>query len=205
MNPVLQWGRGIEPAETAGSEVVHQQQPEDPRGGAVRLLAHDLIDQSFEGGDPGLALAPSKDFRSSHVPGGQVGPGAEALELVFHARRPTPGRRYGPVDAVAGLDAGFLVRREDVVVGGQWAAFPAVGVEIKDATGLLLEVGVPREDPTPVLPRADRVLGQPTPDRGLADGGNDAPADGLPPDVRNVEPRQRQLVLVEELAGERLN
>jgi len=47
----------------------------------------------------------------------------------------------------------------------QQLALPAAFVEIQDRVGLLQEPWIAREDPRAVLPRPDRVLGQPARDR----------------------------------------
>jgi hypothetical protein len=81
--------------------------------------------------------------------------------------------------AVPRLDRGLLVAADDVVAGMQQLAFPAAGVQVEDAAGVGGEVGVAREDPGAVLPRLDRVLGQPAPDGHAGDLLADPAADRL--------------------------
>ena len=54
-------------------------------------------DEPLEGGDPGLAFAAAEDLGPPHVPGRQVGPGAQALVLVLDPHRlgPAPGGSVG--------------------------------------------------------------------------------------------------------------
>jgi glycosyltransferase 2 family protein len=60
----------------------------------------------------------------------------------------------------------------------EWLAVDLAGVEVEGAGGLGSEVGVAGEDPGAVLPGFDRVGGQPAPDGGAGDGGDDALLDG---------------------------
>ena len=110
--------------------------------------------------DPVLGCAAVEQLRAAGVPGGQVAERALAFVLVLDALAALDGGGGGQrrVLAAPGLDRGLLVAADDVVAGMQQLAFPAAGVEVKDAAGLGGEVGVAREDPGAVLPRLDRVL-----------------------------------------------
>jgi len=66
------------------------------------------------------------------------------------------------VTAVQGLELGFLVGADHVVVRAQWLAFPSAGIQVEHASGLGAEVGVAGKDPGPVLPGLDRIGGQPS-------------------------------------------
>jgi hypothetical protein len=77
-----------------------------------------------------------------------------------------PGcRRRAGMQARACLDRRFRVGAEHHVAGFKQLAFPAPRIQVEHRAGLLKEVRVARKDPRPVLPRADRVVGQPPPDR----------------------------------------
>jgi len=106
--------------------------------------------------------------------------------------------------ALSGLDRGFRVGADDHVAGLKQLAFPAPRVQVEHRAGLLKEVRVAREDPRAVLPRADRVVGQPTSDRRrrrVADGVlNDEAMD-----LRATEARQRQTVRLGRLARDCLD
>ena len=76
------------------------------------------------------------------------------------------------MQALTRLDGGLLVGRDDEIGLVQGDSLPSAVIEIEGATGLEGEVGVAREDPAAVLPRADGVVVQPAPDGGLAEGGS---------------------------------
>jgi len=80
---------------------------------------------------------------------------------------------------LAGLDRGFLIGADDVVAGMQAFALPGAGVEVEDRPGAVCEQRVAREDPGAVLPRLDRVLGEPSPDGHARDLLDDAAGDRL--------------------------
>ena len=82
------------------------------------------------------------------------------------------------MQALVRLDGGLLVGRDNEIGLLQGSTLPSAVIEIQDAASLAGEVGVAREDPAAVLPRADGVVMQPTPDGGFADGGSDAAGAG---------------------------
>jgi hypothetical protein len=138
---------------------------------AVRLDAHELLDQLVKGDDPILGGAAVKQLGAARVPRRQVTQRAASLVLVLDALPALDARCRGErwMLAVAGLDRGFLITAHDVVAGVQQLAFPAAGVQVEDPAGLGGEVGIAREDPAAVLPGLDRILRQPPPDRHAGD------------------------------------
>ena len=78
------------------------------------------------------------------------------------------------------------------------------GVEVKREGGLLGEVGVAREDPGTRLPRLDRVLVQPAPDRRRRRFSH-APLDHQAVQLNPGESGERQLVGARQLARDRLD
>jgi hypothetical protein len=64
--------------------------------------------------------------------------------------------------AAAGLDGGLLVGGDHMIVVPQWFPVPFPVVEIEYPLSLGGEVGVGDEDPRPVLPGFEGVLGQPS-------------------------------------------
>ena len=142
---------------------------EDAPGRAVRLGAHDLLDEPAEGLDPGPWLTAPEELGPMDVPGGQILEGPATLVLVLDAHGPTDRRRQRRVTADPGLDARLLVGTDDELVAPERAAVPLAGVEVEDACRLGPEVGVTGEDPAAVGPRLDRVLVEPAPDRRVAD------------------------------------
>lgn len=65
--------------------------------------------------------------------------------------------------APAGLNAGFLVSRDDKFVVFEGFTFPGAFIQIQDSVGLDGKVGVPWEDPTAAVPRANGVFMEPPP------------------------------------------
>jgi hypothetical protein len=138
---------------------------------AVGLDAHELVDELVKRDDPVLGGAAIKQPGAAGVPGGEIAQRAASVVLVFDALAALDGRRGGQrrVLAIARLDRGLLIAAHDVVAGVQQFAFPAPGIQVKDPAGLGSELGVAGEDPGAVLPRLDRVLGEPAPDRDPGD------------------------------------
>jgi hypothetical protein len=63
------------------------------------------------------------------------------------------------------LDRRLRVGTDDHVAGLEQLALPAPRVQVKHPPGLLQKIGVAGEDPRTVLPRFDRILGEPAADR----------------------------------------
>jgi hypothetical protein len=72
------------------------------------------------------------------------------------------GRR---MPAAERLQLRLLVGADHVLAGSQPLALKGSGVEVEHPAGLLRKGGVTRKDPRARLPRLDRVLVQPAPDR----------------------------------------
>ena len=52
------------------------------------------------------------------------------------------------------MNAGLFVCGDDVIIGTQWSALPDAFVKIQDGSGFVGKVGIAREDPASMLPRA---------------------------------------------------
>src|ERR1700739_1076838 len=76
--------------------------------------------------------------------------------------------------AVPGLNAGLLVGAQNEVARPQRLDLPATGIEIEDRSGLAREPRIAREYPTAMAPRAQRILTEPTPERGATNSIDDA-------------------------------
>jgi hypothetical protein len=150
---------------------------------AVGRDRHELLDQLIERLDPVLGGAAVEDLRPAGIPGGQVAERSLALVLVLDLL-PVPGpdgqRR---VLARPRLDRWLLVSAHHEVARFQQLALEAALVEVEDRAGLLLEVRVAREVPRVVVPRTDRVLGQPAPYRRPGDLRDDPALDRLAGDL----------------------
>jgi len=147
--------------------------PEHPAGRGVGLDAHDLLDEPPERLDAGASLVAAEHLRAMDIRWSEMLQRASALE--FHALYATAGSRQGLVAAGAGLVIGGY----DEIMLAECLALVDPSVEVENASGLDLELWVTGKDPWPLLPRSDRVLGQPAPDPGPRDLGDDSSADDL--------------------------
>jgi hypothetical protein len=186
-----------------GGPVVHD--PEHAIGGAVRGARHHLSDQPVERNDPRLVFAATKDPGSVNVPGGEVRPGTHPLVPMLEADRPTRPRRRGGVFPPASLDAGLLIRTQDLVPVPQPATLPHLLVEVEDPARLLWEVGILGEDPPMNYPGPDGVLGKPAPDGCLADRRHDPALCSGSPKLRHAEARPRKTEMVGGLTDDALD
>jgi len=136
-------------------------------GLAVGLDRHELLNERVERDDPVGRGAAIEQLRAPGIPGGEVAQRVLAFVLVLDALA-APDRGCGGQRGVLAsprLDRGLLITADDVVAGMQQFAFPAATVEVEDTAGLDGELGIAGEDPGAVLPRPDRVFGEPAPDR----------------------------------------
>ena len=96
------------------------------------------------------------------VVGGEVGQGAAAGVFELDASV-APGCGWlSPVASLQGLELGFLIGTDHIIVGTERVALPPPGIQIEHPGGLGLEIGVTGKDPGPVLPGLDRIGGQPS-------------------------------------------
>ena len=138
------------------------------------------------------------------VPGGEVGQRATAAVLELDQRRTArpDGQRLMP--APERLQLGLLIGADDVLVGAQALALKDTGVEVERAAGLGREVGVARGDRRARLPRLDRVVVQPAPDRCRRRVGH-AALDHQPVQLSARETAERQAARHGQLARDRLD
>src|SRR5579862_463888 len=155
-----------------GRAVIHD--PKDPSGALVGFLRHDLLDQVAKGLYACGAFATTKHLGSSHIPSRQVSQCATAFIFELHAHGLLGSRRQARMQADAGLDAGFLVGGNYVIVGFQSPAFPDSLIEIEHALGLGLKLRIAREYPAAMLSGTNGVLIEPAPNRTAANFGYDA-------------------------------
>jgi hypothetical protein len=99
------------------------------------------------------------------------------------------------------LDAGLLIRREDILVGAERSAFPSAVVEVDHRLGELAEVRVPRELPIAEAPRSEGVGPEPSGD-GRAAGSVGHLVTDLPSDVGIGEAAERKPSASGQFAGE---
>jgi len=197
----------LEPVDAALSAVRRAvvDDPKDATSRAIRFSAHDLVDQSIEGGDSGVAFTATEELGSVDIPGGQVSPGPLALVVMFDSHGSPRHRPSRGVNASSGLDAGFLVCRDDELVHPQRSTVPSAGVEIEDASRFGAKVGILGEDPAAVTPRADRVLAEPAPEGGLCDGGHNPTSNDQALELREAQPGKGQTQPMGQLTGQGLD
>ena len=88
--------------------------------------------------------------------------------------RPPGACRRGRVASDARLDAGLLIRANDVFPAVQSARLPISPLEVQHAAAFSDELRAARKDPVLILPRLNRVVIQDAPNR----AGTDRPAQG---------------------------
>lgn len=136
---------------------------------------------------------------------GQVGQRAVPVVLELHPPFAARGRPEVGMAARQGLQLRLLISADHIVVVGEVLAVPDPLVEVENSAGLGRELRVSREDPRPVAPRLDRVLGQPPTHGGRRHGRDAALLDGLASQLRRVPPAQRHLPLLRRLTRHRLD
>ena len=97
------------------------------------------------------------------------------------------------MSSTASLDAGFLIGRQHQLVVFERLTVPHSFIEIQDASRFLEKVGITREDPRAVSPRADGILVEPSPHGAVADCGHQAGLTGLSSQIGNAPARQGNL------------
>ena len=170
---------------TMSGAVVHD--PEDAASGLVGLLVHDFTDETLCGSHAILDFAASEDLGAMNVPSRQVGPGTFAKVLMLDPDGAVwTGRQSRPFSA-SSLNARLLVGRDHEVISAQWCALPNALVEVEDRTGVGRKVGITEEDPAPMLPWAESVSTEPTPQGGAADFRDEALRNHVLPDLFDGE------------------
>src|SRR5207249_1623184 len=131
---------------------------------------------TVKGRDSILGFAAAEEFGTVNVQSGQIGPRSQPFVFVLdlHGLTGLRGQRFG--FSGARLNAGLFIRRDDELVGAQFTALPEALVQIQNASGLGRKLWVSRKDPAAVLPRADGILVQPSPDGGVTEGGGQTTA-----------------------------
>jgi hypothetical protein len=138
-----------------GRAVVHD--PEHPAGAGIGFAGHHLLDQLAERVDSRCCGAAADHPGVVYVVAGQVGQGATTAVLELLTAHPTRRGWQVRVARVQGLELGFLLGADHVLVRAERLAVPAPVVEVEHSGGLDGEVRVTGEDPGPVAPRLDRI------------------------------------------------
>ena len=165
--------------------VVHD--PEDAASGLVGRLVHDFTDETLYWSHPVLDVAAPEELGAMNVPSRQVGPGTLAKVLMLSPDGAVWTGRQRRLFSASRLNARLLVGRDHEVIGAQWRALPNALVEVEDGTGVGRKVGITRENPASMLPWAERVCTEPTPQGGAADFLDEALRDHVLPDLFDGE------------------
>ena len=182
--------------------VVHD--PEDTLRGFVGFAPHHLGDEPIGGSNASFLFTVAEELGPMDVPSRQIGPSAFPEILMLDAHGSAGGSRPTRLLTASRLNTGFFVCGDDELRTMQGFALPDSGVEIENASGLASEVGIPRKDPTTMLPRTNGVGTEPTPECGAADLGDYALSDHLLADIGQGEARERQPEAMRQFTGERL-
>jgi hypothetical protein len=108
------------------------------------------------------------------------------------------------VAAAARLNTGLLVGADDVLALTEPLALEDPVVQVQDHPGLGGEVGIAGKDPGAVLPRLDRVLLQPAPQRRGRDVVHQAGGEQLGAQLGKTPPAKRHPAGGGQLTGDRL-
>ena len=133
------WIRALQALHSPGTAVSRTiiNDPKDAASIMVRRSSHDLLNEAVKGFDAVLGFAAAKDPRTVDIETGDVSPGPASKVFVFHLHRATRASCASGMFAPPGLDAGFLVGRDHELVILQRLVFPAAGISVENATGLI--------------------------------------------------------------------
>jgi hypothetical protein len=183
--------------------VVHD--PEDASCGLVGLLAHDFTDEAIHRCDAILEFTTTEDLSAVDIPSRQINPGTLTKVLMFHSRGAVRRGRQSRLFTAAGLNARLFIGRDYKVVSAQWSAFPNAMVQIEDRTSLGGKIGIAREDPASMLPRAKGIVTEPSPQGRSTDLSDETPGNHVLADLLDGKSGQRKSQTVREFTGKRLN
>src|SRR6266540_5626580 len=181
------------------------QDPEHPPRVAVRGDGHHLVHQTAKRLDPRVLLTAAEQLGPVDVQRREIGPGAPTLIFVLDPHPPPGLGGQTRVPPQACLDARLLVRRQHKLVLTERPALPEPGVQVEDPAGLLGKVRIPREEPTPMLPRANGVFVEPAPHGAVAKRGGQAGAPRLGSQLAGAETGERQAALARCFTGDSLD
>ena len=170
---------------------------------AIRFLAHNLIHKTIKCLDTGFDLATAKDPGASYIPSCQIGQRSLALILVFDTHTLFRSRGNDRMLTTSGLNTGLLVGGNHVFIVTQRLALPDTLIKVKDTPRLFFQVGIPRKDPAPMLPRTNSILAEPPPDSGAADLSSNSTTYNLARYLGVTESRQWNAAFPGQLASER--
>ncbi len=169
--------------------------PENLSGGTVRFACHHVLDQTGKEYDPGFRLTPSEQLCPPHIPGCQVAQRPLSRVFKFHPLPLSCSWTKTHMSSVSRLNAGLFISGDHKVVRPQRKSIPDSLIEVQDPAGLVLKLGIPGEDPAPVLPWLDGILAQPSPDCRSAHVSHNAPLNSFSCNFTGAPSRQRNPAL----------
>ena len=107
--------------------------------------------------------------------------------------------------AISGLNAGFFICADYIIIWPQPFSVPESLVKIQDSGGLLGKVWITWKDPATILPRFYGIGTQPAPNRSTADGGNNTAVNSFTGNVSIAEPRKGDVSFTGQLASQGFN
>ena len=175
--------------------------PEDTSCRPIRLLVHNQVHQPMEGLYSRCFLTDSEELGSVYIPSGKMGPCTHSL--IFKLHESWLMRHGTDTDdvSVTGLDAGFFVGADHVVIWSQRDSIEQSEIQVQDASRSFSEQRVPREKPAPMHPRLDGIAVEITPNGLDAYGNHNAAKYCLASDVRVRKARKGEAKFDGKLAG----
>ena len=179
--------------------------PKYPSGFFIRSLGHDLFYQTIKRGQAAFLFASAKDLGPMDIQCGDISPCPTATVFVFHLHRRAGLRGIGPMLPFSGLNAGFLISRQDKLIVAELFAVPNPLIKVEDATGFGSEIWISGENPTTMPPRLNSIFMKPAPYGTIADGSHETGLASVSGNVGCAPPRKRQPLGSGELTGDGLN
>jgi hypothetical protein len=107
--------------------------------------------------------------------------------------------------ASASLNTGFLIGGDDKFVIAEGLSVPETMVKIQDRYGFDQKIWISWKDPTPMLPGTYGIGMKPTPNRGIANGGDQTGLSDLRGQIRQTPAREREVMSSGKFASQSLN
>ena len=169
----------------------------------IGWLTHHVVNKAIKGGDAASSFAPAKQFGAMHIKSRYVGPSAASGVFMFYFHRRTGLDRIGGMTAVACLDAGFLIGRQNKLIIPKGMPIPYPFIEIQDFPGFLGKLRITRENPGAIPPRTNSILMKPSPDGAVTDRGCESRSSNLSAQIGNTPSRKRYLMDRGQFTGQR--
>jgi len=150
-------------------------------------------------------LADSKELGSVDIPCTNIGQGAFSVIFELHSPWLTWHGTCADDFSVPGLDAGFFVSTDHVIVWPQRDSLKKSEIQIEDTSRLFCEERVPRKKPTPMHPRLDGIAVEITPNGLDTYGNHNTPKHCFAGDIGVTETGEGEPQLNGKFAGESLD